>query len=151
MRHVDSLKDLAEIAGNFLPDFSTVELAEDVDGRPHVRIWMAGDDLEQYTIIQEKRTLPAWATIVGVDVMTGENLPELIDTDSAVCVYIEDKREQPDTIESLIVSGLSPSEAIDYWAVETCEYTQTEWAKQRSVGQGSVSENISKARKKLNG
>jgi len=54
-----------------------------------------------------------------------------------------------DVIE-LVENGLSPAEAVDYHAVVEKGMTQTAWAEKRGIGQGSVSENVSKARKKLN-
>lgn len=45
--------------------------------------------------------------------------------------------------------GLARYEAIDYYAVEIEGLTQTEWADRRGAAQQSVSENVSKAREKL--
>lgn len=52
-------------------------------------------------------------------------------------------------VVDLVESGLSPAEAIDYHAVVEVGMTQTDWAEKRGIGQGSVSENVSKAKKKL--
>lgn len=49
----------------------------------------------------------------------------------------------------LIRAGLSPAEALDFYMVEEGPHTQTSWAKLRGIGQGVVSENISKAKKEL--
>lgn len=49
----------------------------------------------------------------------------------------------------LLEDGLSPAEAVDYYAVIVEGMTQTEWARKRGIAQGSVSENISKAQEKL--
>ena len=60
-------------------------------------------------------------------------------------------RRRADRLESLIRKGLSPAEALDYWAVEERGHTQSGWAEMREIGQGSVSENIAKAKAKLDG
>jgi hypothetical protein len=50
----------------------------------------------------------------------------------------------------LIGAGLSPAEAVDYYAVEEQGLTQTEWAQTRGLdGHQSVSRNVNKAREKL--
>lgn len=58
--------------------------------------------------------------------------------------------EWPDqALTELFREGLERAEAIDYHIVEIEGLTQTEWADKRDVAQGSVSENISKAKEKL--
>ena len=52
-------------------------------------------------------------------------------------------------ILELVERGLSPAEAVDYQAVTENGMTQTEWADRRGVAQGTVSENVSKAKAKL--
>ena len=52
-------------------------------------------------------------------------------------------------VRHLVEAGLSPAEAVDYHAVVTEGLTQTEWARRRGIAQSSVSENVSKARRKL--
>lgn len=47
--------------------------------------------------------------------------------------------------------GAERYEAIDYYAVEDEGLTQTEWAKRRGASQQAVSENVAKAREKLDG
>ena len=61
------------------------------------------------------------------------------------------QKGKADRLEELIHLGLSPAEAIDYWAVQERGYTQSGWAEMRKIGQGSVSENIAKAKAKLDG
>lgn len=54
-----------------------------------------------------------------------------------------------EVLVGLVERGCSPAEALDYYLVDLGPYTQTEWAEVRGVAQGTVSENISKARKKM--
>ena len=54
-----------------------------------------------------------------------------------------------ETLVGLLGSGLSPAEAVDYWGTKILGHTQDEWSDKRGVGQGSVGENVSKAREKL--
>lgn len=60
-----------------------------------------------------------------------------------------DTFEADDTLVQLIRHGCTPPEAVDYLLVEERGWSQTAWADVRGVGQGSVSENVSKARDKL--
>jgi hypothetical protein len=46
-------------------------------------------------------------------------------------------------------AGLSGGEAYDYLMAEVVGMTQTHWAEKRGIGQGSVSKNVSKAKRKL--
>jgi hypothetical protein len=54
-----------------------------------------------------------------------------------------------ETLVGLLRSGLSSAEAVDYWGTKILGHTQDEWSDKRGVGQGSVGENVSKAREKL--
>jgi hypothetical protein len=54
-----------------------------------------------------------------------------------------------ETLVGLLGSGLSPAEAVDYWGTTVLGHTQEEWSDKRGVGQGSVGENVSKARNAL--
>jgi len=54
-----------------------------------------------------------------------------------------------ETLIGLLGSGLSPAEAVDYWGTMMLDHTQEEWSDKRNVGQGSVGENVSKARNAL--
>jgi len=54
-----------------------------------------------------------------------------------------------ETLIGLLASGLSPAEAVDYWGTTILDHTQKEWSDKRGVGQGSVSENASKAHSTL--
>ena len=45
--------------------------------------------------------------------------------------------------------GLSPAEAVDYYATEEVGMSQSEWARRKGKTQSGVSENVSKARAKL--
>jgi len=49
----------------------------------------------------------------------------------------------------LIIAGLSPAEAVDYWATEGRNYTQAEWAEIRSTSRQNVNKNVAKAEEKL--
>lgn len=49
----------------------------------------------------------------------------------------------------LFEAGLSASEAVDYLNTVEGDYTQTNWAWHRDVSQATVSENVSKAKRKL--
>lgn len=49
----------------------------------------------------------------------------------------------------LVERGLTPAEAVDYHAVVEEGLSQTEWGQRRGIAQSSVSENVSKARRKL--
>lgn len=56
----------------------------------------------------------------------------------------------PDSVlEDLFKQGLERAEAIDYHIVEIEGLTQSEWADRTDRNQSSVSENVSKAREKL--
>lgn len=51
--------------------------------------------------------------------------------------------------EDLMKQGVERIEAIDYHVVEREGLTQTEWAEKRDVDQSTVSENVAKAKNKL--
>lgn len=51
--------------------------------------------------------------------------------------------------EDLLKQGLDRMKAIDYHIVDREGLTQSEWAEMRDVDQSSVSENVAKAREKL--
>jgi len=58
----------------------------------------------------------------------------------------------PDSkLQDLYKQGLERAEAIDYHIVEIAGLSQTEWAKRTDRAQPSVSENVGKARDKLDG
>lgn len=57
--------------------------------------------------------------------------------------------EPASELELLIREGCTPPEAADYLMVESRDWSQTAWANVRGVVQASVSENVSKAREKL--
>ena len=48
-------------------------------------------------------------------------------------------------LDSLVVDGVSFRPALDYWAVELHDWTQSEWAETRDVAQATVSKNVSQA------
>lgn len=52
-------------------------------------------------------------------------------------------------ILELVEYGLTPAEAVDYYAVEEVGMSQSEWARRKGKEQPGVSENVSKARAKL--
>lgn len=52
---------------------------------------------------------------------------------------------------ALIQRGCSCPEAVDYYAVEHRGLSQSGWADERGVSQPTVSENVAKARAKLDG
>jgi len=53
-------------------------------------------------------------------------------------------------LSELLENGLSPAEALDFWAVEIHGHTQAAWADTRGLsGHQAVGENTRKARKKL--
>lgn len=52
-------------------------------------------------------------------------------------------------LAALVDLGLSPAEALDYWMVEQGDQTATEWSEQRGTSHQAVSENVRKARNKL--
>lgn len=59
-----------------------------------------------------------------------------------------------DDLAPLFDRGLSPAEALDYYAVEVRGVNQDEWADvrssdEKSVSQQAVSKNVRKARRKL--
>jgi len=54
-----------------------------------------------------------------------------------------------DDLSKLVERGLSPAEAMDYWAVETQGSTATDWAEKRGTSHQAVSENVRKAEEKL--
>lgn len=55
----------------------------------------------------------------------------------------------PAEIAPLVNRGLSASEALDYYMVEMGPHSQTTWAEVRGITPQTVSENVAKARKKL--
>ena len=57
--------------------------------------------------------------------------------------------ESESDLTRLIRTGCSPSEAVDYLMVEERGWTQSAWADVRGIGQGSVSENVAKAKEEL--
>lgn len=61
---------------------------------------------------------------------------------------IEDRGVGEGLIE-LTRGGCTPAEAVDYYMVEHRGMTQSAWADVRGIGQGSVSENVSKAHERL--
>ena len=67
-------------------------------------------------------------------------------------LFFAEVGDWPDSAcEDLFKRGLKRSQAIDYHMVEVEGLSQTEWAERTERGQPSVSENISKARDKLEG
>ncbi|APX98724.1 hypothetical protein [Natronorubrum daqingense] len=54
-----------------------------------------------------------------------------------------------DELTELLESGLSPAEAIDYYAVEERGRTQSEWSEARGCSQQSVSKNVNQAKEIL--
>lgn len=55
-----------------------------------------------------------------------------------------------DRVEELILKGCSPTEAIDYHAVENKGWSQSSWARNvRDVDPSSVSENVNRAHNKI--
>lgn len=52
-------------------------------------------------------------------------------------------------LELIQNGGLTPAEAIDYVVCEMDDWPQTAWADSRGVDQSTVSENVGKARAKL--
>lgn len=66
-------------------------------------------------------------------------------------LFFDEVGAWPDSVlEGLFKQGLERAEAIDYHMVERNGLTQTEWAERRGIAQGSVSENVTKAKEKLN-
>lgn len=49
----------------------------------------------------------------------------------------------------LVAQGLSPAEALDWFATEERSWSQSEWGEWRGKSQQAVSENVAKARDKL--
>jgi len=91
-----------------------------------------------------------------------ETLPEDEDTHwltvSELDKYLADEMFRPaealprdETLVGLLRSELSPAEAVDYWGTKILGHTQDEWSDKRGVKQGSVGENVSKARNSLDG
>lgn len=65
-------------------------------------------------------------------------------------LFFAEVGDWPDSaLEGLFKQGLERAEAIDYHMVEIEGLSQTEWADRKERGQPSVSENVSKAREKL--
>jgi len=56
---------------------------------------------------------------------------------------------QEQRVQELLALGLSTSVALDYVNTVEGDYTQTQWSTIRGVDQSTVSENVSKARRKL--
>lgn len=56
-----------------------------------------------------------------------------------------------DVCEDLLRRGVERQAAIDYYAVEREDLSQSEWARRRGVAQQSVSGNVSEASDRLNG
>ena len=54
-----------------------------------------------------------------------------------------------DDLIALLRSGLSPAEALDYWATTEGEYSQSEWGDVRGVGRKAVNKNVQQAKRKL--
>lgn len=59
------------------------------------------------------------------------------------------RRDNFEAIALLLRRGCSPAEAIDWFATEANNWTQTEWSEWRGVSQQNVSGNVSGARKNL--
>lgn len=67
-------------------------------------------------------------------------------------LFFAEVGDWPDTAcEDLFKHGLERSQAIDYHMVEVEGLSQTEWAEKTERRQPTVSENVSKARDKLEG
>ncbi|SIR99871.1 hypothetical protein SAMN05421858_5073 [Haladaptatus litoreus] len=54
-----------------------------------------------------------------------------------------------DELETLLRSGLSASEALDYWATTKKGYSQSEWADIRGKSRQAVNKNVKNAERKL--
>lgn len=54
-----------------------------------------------------------------------------------------------DDLIALLRSGLSPAEALDYWATVEGDYSQSEWGGVRGVGRKAVNKNVRQAKRKL--
>jgi hypothetical protein len=99
-------------------------------------------------------------TFDGLDLLeTDDEIQEHIHDDgslllSGLSADAEDRLmaqfEHESDLMRLIRGGCSPSEAVDYLIVEERGWTQSAWAEVRGIGQQSVSENVAKARDKLN-
>lgn len=59
------------------------------------------------------------------------------------------RRSDFESIALLLRQGCSPASALDWFATNEQNWTQTEWAAWRGVSQQNVSENVSKARTEL--
>lgn len=65
-------------------------------------------------------------------------------------LFFAEVGDWPDSeLEGLFKHGLERAEAIDYHIVEVEGLSQSEWARRTERGQPSVSENVGKAREKL--
>lgn len=58
--------------------------------------------------------------------------------------------QEADPLTDLIEKGCSPAEALDYHMTKERGLSPTEWADQRGITPQTVSENVSKAKQKLN-
>lgn len=62
---------------------------------------------------------------------------------------VADESDGFEYVTHLLKEGLSAAEAVDYYAVEECGYSQLEWAETRGTSQQAVSKNIRQAKEKL--
>lgn len=66
--------------------------------------------------------------------------------------FFDEVGDWPDSaLEDLFKQGLERAEAIDYYVVEEKGLSQSEWGRRTDRLQSSVSENVSKAKGKLDG
>ncbi len=59
-----------------------------------------------------------------------------------------DETDAFDELRELLERGLSASEAIDYYATEVRDYSQTDWADVRGKSRQAVNKNVRQARRK---
>jgi DNA-directed RNA polymerase specialized sigma24 family protein len=65
-------------------------------------------------------------------------------------VLVDTAREViKDDFEALFSQGLSPAEAVDYWATKVAGYTYREWSEVRQKSRNAVQSNVKRAREKL--
>lgn len=62
---------------------------------------------------------------------------------------MSERRDTLREIAELREIGFTATEALDFFAAETCGFEQTNWSKLCGVSQQTVSRNVSKGREKL--
>lgn len=170
--NIETVRDIDEVSGDVVDALETLHDRR----RSFERKFAEGVDMYAEEALFQRAHEPVsvqgWTTDPWGDIFDVSNLvQDVLDVDNetrdavlreldaanviphypAVRVDVEGREGLPDgyDLRALAEAGCSPAEAVDYKMTEILGESQTGWGRTRGKDQSSVSENVSKARKKL--